>query len=130
MIPKTLFFALLSVCLIVATSCEKSSSSLPPAPTVNAGLSQAVTLPVDSVKLSGSASDPLYAITGYIWSEISGPNTPVIADNGAAITMVHGLIPGTYIFQLMAVDAKGEIGVDTMKRKIVHEIQLHRHSVR
>jgi hypothetical protein len=113
--PKTVVFALLN--LILVYSCEKSSTPpptpLPPAPTVNAGLAQSVTFPVDSVKLSGSAHDSLYQITGYIWSEVSGPNTPVIADNGSAVTMVHALIPGTYVFQLMAVDAQGETGVDT-----------------
>ncbi|MFD2940004.1 PKD domain-containing protein [Flavobacterium notoginsengisoli] len=41
-------------------------------------------------------------ITGdgmHFWSQLSGPNTAVIADNFAVDTQVTGLIPGTYVFQ-------------------------------
>lgn len=87
---------------------------MPPAPKVNAGPDQTITLPVDSVTLAGSAHDSVSRITGYNWSEISGPNTPVIVDDGNPTTKVTGLIAGTYIFQLMAVDSLGQTGVDTV----------------
>ena len=51
---------------------------------------------------------------GFIWSQLSGPNTAMISDNGSANTEVVGLIPGVYVFQLMAVDSLGQTGVDTM----------------
>lgn len=104
-----------AVCLLAVFSCQKTTTQpFPPAPTVNAGPSQTIQLPVDSVKLSGSAHDSASRITGYIWSEISGPNTPVIADDGSPVTMVKGMIPGGYVFQLMAVDSLGQTGLDTM----------------
>ena len=70
-------------------------------------------LPVDSVQLSGTATAP-NRITAFLWSEVSAPNVPVIADEGSPVTSVHGLIAGNYIFQLMAVDNTGETGVDTV----------------
>jgi hypothetical protein len=51
---------------------------------------------------------------GYIWSQQSGPNTALISDDGSPNTEVVGLVPGTYVFQLMAVDSLGQTGVDTM----------------
>jgi hypothetical protein len=103
--------------LIFFTACEKSqpsTSSMPPAPVVNAGRDQTISLPVDSVTLTGSAHDSVSRITGYIWSEISGPNTPVIVTDGNPVTQVKGLTAGSYIFQLMAVDSLGQTGVDTV----------------
>ncbi|WP_343585876.1 gliding motility-associated C-terminal domain-containing protein [Flavobacterium sp.] len=35
----------------------------------------------------------------HFWSQLSGPNQAVIADNFAIDTQVTGLIPGTYVFQ-------------------------------
>ncbi|WP_026729665.1 T9SS C-terminal target domain-containing protein [Flavobacterium denitrificans] len=35
----------------------------------------------------------------HFWSQLSGPNTAVIADNFAVDTQVSGLISGTYVFQ-------------------------------
>ena len=103
--------------VILFAACVKSnnpSTSMPPAPTVNAGPDRSVILPVDSVTLTGSAHDSVSRITGYIWSEISGPNTPVIVTDGAPTTVVRGLVAGGYVFQLMAVDSLGQTGVDTV----------------
>jgi hypothetical protein len=133
---KTLYPCLALASLVVLAACVKSnpnpSTSMPPAPSVNAGPDQTITLPVDSVTLTGSAHDSVSRITGYIWSEISGPNTPVIATDGAPATRVKGLIAGSYIFQLMAVDSLGETGVDTVSvfvksdtQSIVQTVVLH-----
>ncbi|MCV2485268.1 gliding motility-associated C-terminal domain-containing protein [Flavobacterium sp. SH_e] len=35
----------------------------------------------------------------HFWSQLSGPNEAIIADNFAIDTQVTGLIPGTYVFQ-------------------------------
>jgi hypothetical protein len=96
-------------------SCQKTTTTpIPPAPSVNAGTSQLITWPVDSVTLSGTATDAASRITAYLWSEVSGPNVPVIASEGSKTTSVTGLRIGTYIFQLMAVDSLGATGVDTV----------------
>jgi hypothetical protein len=96
-------------------SCQKTApvSDRKP-PVVNAGPSQSVILPLDSVLLSGRATDSSSSISAYLWSEVSGPNVPVIENEGSPSTLVTGLIKGTYIFQLMAIDSFGLTGVDTM----------------
>jgi hypothetical protein len=101
---------------IFIVSCQKTTT--PPQqkpPVVTAGLSQTIALPVDSVTLSGYAVDSSSTIVAYLWSEVSGPNVPVIADEGSKTTKVTGLTAGTYIFQLMATDTFGLTGVDTME---------------
>ena len=69
---------------------------------------------MDSVTLTGTAHDSVSRIVGYIWSEVSGPNGVQIVTDGAAKTLVIGLTPGSYVFQLMAVDSLGQTGVDTV----------------
>jgi hypothetical protein len=101
--------------LFFVYSCQKTNpAQLPPAPSVNAGPPQSVNLPTDTARLSGSATDSASIITGYIWSEISGPNTAMIADDGSPSTTVSNLVSGTYVFQLMATDALGQTGVGTV----------------
>ncbi len=68
------------------------------APVANAGSNQTITLPVSSVTLNGNGSTG--TITGYAWTTISGPNTPVITTPANVSTTVTGLIQGTYVFQL------------------------------
>src|SRR6185312_9420813 len=116
--PLTAILA--AVALSIASSCQKqNSAALPPAPTVNAGTSQSVKLPVDSALLSGSAADAASRISGYIWSEISGPNTATIADDGSPVTEVKNLTAGFYVFQLMATDSLGLTGVDTVSVTVI-----------
>jgi len=69
-----------------------------PAPAANAGTNQTITLPDSTVTLDGSGSTG--AITSYTWTEISGPNTPLITSPAAVSTTVTGLIQGSYVFQL------------------------------
>lgn len=97
-------------------SCQKTT---PPSqrkpPVVTAGASQTITLPSDSVTLNGWATDSSSTIVAYLWSEVSGPNVPVIEDEGSKTTGVTGLTGGTYIFQLMATDSFGLTGVNTVQ---------------
>lgn len=99
--------------LLLSYSCQKNSI-LYPVPTVNAGPAQTIQMPTDTAHLSGSATDSVSQITGYIWSQISGPNTALFSDDGSPTTTVSGLIVGTYVFQLMATDANGQTGVSTV----------------
>jgi hypothetical protein len=115
---KRLYPSLILAAVVIFAACAKSnnnpSTPLPPAPKVNAGPDQTIALPVDSVTLTGSAHDSVSGITGYSWTEISGPNTPLIVTDGNPTTQVKGLTAGSYIFQLMAVDSLGQTGVDTV----------------
>jgi hypothetical protein len=69
-----------------------------PPPTANAGTNQTIALPTSSVTLDGSASSGI--ISSYTWTNVSGPNTPVITSPNTVTTTVTGLIQGTYVFQL------------------------------
>ncbi|WP_167856769.1 InlB B-repeat-containing protein [Hymenobacter aquaticus] len=75
-----------------------------PAPTANAGPDQTLTLPVSSAALAGSGTDD-GTITGYTWSLVSGPSTPVFSpDNLVAGPTISGLVAGTYTLALVVKD--------------------------
>lgn len=77
--------------------------------TANAGSNQTITLPTNSVSLSGSSSSVVNStITSYAWSQQSGPSTATIQSNSAVNTMVSTLVAGTYIFSLKVVDANND----------------------
>jgi hypothetical protein len=70
-----------------------------PVPVVaNAGANQNITLPTSTATLNGSASTG--TITSYLWTRVSGPNTPTITTPTTVTTTVTGLIQGVYVFQL------------------------------
>ncbi|APR76231.1 Chitinase [Minicystis rosea] len=76
-------------------------------PTVSVGSSQTITLPVASVSLSGTASDPDGTIASYQWSQISGPSTASLQGAGTATATASGLVAGTYSFKLTVTDDDG-----------------------
>ncbi|HTI08956.1 MAG TPA: DNRLRE domain-containing protein [Puia sp.] len=108
----------LSIFLISAvfTACKKDTVLVTrKPPVVNAGPAQTITLPIDSITLSGSVVDSGSKVVGYFWSEVSGPNVPLLTAEGSISTKVKALTAGTYIFQLMATDTFGLTGVDTVQ---------------
>lgn len=100
-------------------SCKKEVATKNEIPKINAGSNRSVILPglttVDTLNLNGIATDADGQVVSYIWSQVSGPNTPTIQNPGSAITMVSGIIAGTYIFQLIATDNDGATGVGSVK---------------
>jgi len=76
-------------------------------PVANAGSNITITLPTNTVQLSGAASnDPDGSIVKYQWTKVSGP-AATIATPGAARTAVNGLVAaGTYVFELTVTDDK------------------------
>jgi hypothetical protein len=108
------FFTALLLCIIsfsLFISCEKQKINKKPE--VIAGQSVTIKLPLDSVLLQGTANDDVRVI-GVLWSKVSGPGEPVIANPGSSTTMINSLTEGTYLFQLMATDNEGAMGVDTI----------------
>src|SRR5690606_29218270 len=83
-------------------------------PIVNAGTNISIILPLATVTLSGSATDPDGTIASLQWSKISGPNGLTISTPLLPITIVIGLVQGTYEFELLAVDNLGAVGRDTI----------------
>ncbi|MCO6497945.1 MAG: T9SS type A sorting domain-containing protein, partial [Chitinophagaceae bacterium] len=80
------------------------------APKANAGQNQTITLPTNTVTLSGSGTDEDGTITGYQWSKVSGPVSYSITSPSSATTEVTGLVEGTYKFRLKVTDNKGATG--------------------
>ena len=84
------------------------------APTANAGSDQLITLPVNTVNLSGDGVDPDGTLSSYNWIQLSGP--PVTITNPSSeVAIVTGLAQGVYQFELDVEDNDGAIGRDTMQ---------------
>ncbi len=80
-------------------------------PIANAGPDQNIQLP-SNVILTGSATDSDGTIVSYLWTRVSGPNTPTINTPSNAVTSVSGLAEGTYVFRLTATDNNGATDTD------------------
>lgn len=103
--------------IFLATGCKKeyiTNIIAGPAPVVEAGNSQTIQLPTNSVELAGTVTKSSSKIVGYLWSQVSGPNTPKIANESSTTTEINGLVEGKYIFQFLAIDSAGLTGVDTL----------------
>jgi len=81
-------------------------------PVANAGPNQAITLPTSSVTVNGSASTDDIAVTGYLWSQFSGPSVANIVSPTSVSTTINTLIAGTYTFRLTVTDGSGLTGID------------------
>lgn len=75
-------------------------------PIVDPGPNLIITLPVNSVQLVGSASDPEGSLMTYLWKKLSG-GAATITDPAKPITDVTGLVAGAYVFELTVTDNKG-----------------------
>ena len=84
------------------------------APSANAGSDQTITLPTNSATLTGSGSETNGTITGYSWTQASGPSTAAIGSASSASTTVSGLVKGTYIFTLTVTDNSGVTASDNV----------------
>ncbi|MBA2746447.1 MAG: carbohydrate-binding protein, partial [Flavisolibacter sp.] len=80
------------------------------APTANAGSAQTITLPTNSVTLTGSGTDPDGTIASYAWTKVSGPDGGTITSPAQASTTVTGLTQGSYTFRLTVTDNGGATG--------------------
>jgi len=93
------------------------NTAVPPlnqAPTSNAGADQTITLPINSVTLTGSGTDPDGTIASYQWTKLTGPAQFNIVAPTAAQTVVNNLVQGVYSFELRVTDNQGGIGRDTV----------------
>jgi len=116
-------------CLLILffNSCRKESpresqinDNKPPVS--DAGPDQVITLPTNSVTVDGSnSSDPDNNITGYQWTNFSGPSSFDIADANAVQTQVSALVEGVYEFELKVTDADGLFSKDTIKVIVVSQ---------
>lgn len=82
-------------------------------PVANAGTTKQLTLPLNSVQLSGAgSSDPDGSIAAYEWSQESGPFTAMITNPTAVNPTVSALQKGSYYFKLKVTDNSGAFSTD------------------
>lgn len=85
------------------------------APVANAGTAKTITLPANSLTLSGSGSDPDGSVKTYKWAKAAGPLPVNICTPAGAITTVSGLAAGIYTFQLTVTDNAGATANDEVQ---------------
>src|SRR3989344_2979692 len=95
-------------------NCNVSVTAANVAPTANAGIDRPITLPTNSVVISGaSENDTDGTIASRTWTKQSGPAATIT--NGSTLTPTFSaLTAGTYIFRLTVTDNGGLIGFDEM----------------
>jgi hypothetical protein len=76
-------------------------------PTVSAGSNQTITLPQNSVTLSGTASDADGSIASYQWSQTSGPSKAIYSSPSPSVLSIRNLSVGVYTFRLTVIDNSG-----------------------
>jgi alpha-tubulin suppressor-like RCC1 family protein len=92
-------------CVLNPSTAPCNSYSIPVTapPTVSAGPNQSITGTTTS--LNGSATgNGGSSINYYLWTQVSGPNTPLIILNTGPVAQLTGLVTGTYVFQLKVTD--------------------------
>lgn len=89
------------------------SPAVPPVnipPTANAGSNQTITLPTNSVTLTGSGTDTDGTIVSYAWVQLSGSTSNIVSPTSAS-TVVNGYTAaGSYSYQLTVTDNNGATG--------------------
>jgi hypothetical protein len=83
-------------------------------PTVNAGEDKTITLPTNSVTLTGTASDPDGSIVSYAWTKVAG-GAATLSGASTATLKASGLEAGTYTFRLTVKDNSGATKYDDVK---------------
>ena len=84
-------------------------------PIANAGIDKEVTLPTNSISLSGMGTDADGTVASYAWAKIAGPSSGTITSPIVASTTITSLVQGVYQFELKVTDNGGAIGRDTVQ---------------
>ena len=88
-------------------------------PLADAGNAISVTLPAGLTLDGSGSSDPDGSITGYKWTQVSGPNTAGISQSTSIKTAVTNLAAGVYTFQLQVTDNRGGTATATVKVTVI-----------
>ncbi|MFS4492240.1 PKD domain-containing protein [Maribacter sp. 2308TA10-17] len=92
-------------------------------PTASVGSDQSITLPMNSVTLTGSGNDPDGgSITAYQWTQQSGPSTASLSGATTASLTANNLAEGTYVFRLTVTDDEDETGFDEVSVTVNPEV--------
>jgi gliding motility-associated-like protein len=82
-------------------------------PVANAGPDFSITLPTDSVTITGTGTDPDGTITIYKWTKSSGPSVTLVSTN-TPVFKAKNMVAGTYIFKLSVTDNSGSVRSDNV----------------
>jgi hypothetical protein len=104
-----------SLIIKVYNSTNTTTTTTNQLPVVNAGINQVITLPANSVTLTGSASDGDGTISKYLWTMNAGPRLYTIQSPNSASTVVSNLEQGTYQFILTVTDNNGGVTRDDVQ---------------
>jgi len=89
-------------------------------PLANAGVDLVTSVSSNSVVIDGSAYDPDGGpITGYQWTQVSGPNTATLSSENTDDLTASDLVEGTYVFNLTVTDDEAQTGSDDMSVTVV-----------
>ena len=98
-------------------ACEYSGSptgETNKSPTVSAGSNNTLKLPVNSVTLTASASDPDGSIASYAWTKKSGPSATLNETSSQKLS-VENMVKGTYVFTVTVKDNRGASASDDVQ---------------
>jgi pimeloyl-ACP methyl ester carboxylesterase len=80
-------------------------------PIANAGADKTLTLPTNSITLSGTGSDTDGSITAYKWTKVSGGAATLGSTTSSSLAL-SGLVAGSYVFRLTVTDDKSATASD------------------
>jgi predicted esterase len=81
-------------------------------PVANAGADKSITLPTNSLALTGSGTDANGSISTYAWTKTSGPAQFTFSNAAIASPTVSNLVAGSYVFRLTVTDNQGATAFD------------------
>ncbi len=90
-------------------------------PVADAGPDQEVQLPIETVQLSGTATDTDGSLATTNWAQVSGPSLATIANAENQSTTLTNLVAGTYVFRLEVTDDLGATGSDEVSITVLEE---------
>ena len=73
-----------------------------------------LTLPKDSIQLTGSVTTNGSAVTAYQWTQLTGPNTTTINNLNSISTLISGFTNGIFTFKFTVFTANGYSSSDTV----------------
>ncbi len=88
-------------------------------PTAYAGTDTSITLPTNTVSLTGLGTDVDGTISSYAWAKISGPAGGTISSSSTAVTTISALVAGVYQYQFSVTDNNGASGKDTINITVI-----------
>jgi gliding motility-associated-like protein len=97
-----------------------NSAAINQPPTASAGNDMSITLPVNSVSISGSGTDSDGTISSYLWNKVSGSTATLSGQNTNTLS-ASDLVAGTYIFRLTITDNSGDTDTDNVEITVFPE---------